>query len=63
MSQPWKKEKEKKKSKPYSCLLAIGVVGVNGWKLDEVGGKDPGGVGVDSSSLWRSLILCKSSFR
>ena len=27
------------------------VVGVNRWKLDGVGGKDPGGVGVDSSSL------------
>lgn len=36
-------------------------VGVNGWKLVEAGSKEPGGA--DSSSLWRSLILCRSSFK
>lgn len=43
---------------------SVGGVGVNGWKLGvaaDPGKEEPDGV--DSSSLWRSLILCRSSFK
>lgn len=41
----------------------VGGVGVKGWKLGiDVGGREELG-GIESSSFWRSLILCKSSFR
>lgn len=39
----------------------VGIVGVNGWKL-EVGCNKDWGV-IDSSSFWRSLILCSNSFK
>lgn len=41
-------------------LGRVDGVGVKGWKL--VGVKEEPG-GVDSNSLWRSLILCRSSFK
>lgn len=40
----------------------VGSVGVRGWKLVGVGGSEAV-EGDDSSSFWRSLILCSSSFR
>lgn len=39
----------------------VGGVGVKGWKLVVGVSDEPGGV--DSSSLWRLLILCRSSFK
>lgn len=39
----------------------VGGVGVKGWKLVVGVNEEPGGV--DSNSLWRSLILCRSSFK
>lgn len=40
----------------------VGSVGVRGWKLVGVGGSEAV-EGGDSSSFWRSLIFCSSSFR
>lgn len=42
-------------------LGRVGSVGVEGWKLVVADSEEPGGV--DSNSLWRSLILCRSSFK
>jgi hypothetical protein len=42
-------------------LGSVGGVGVKGWKLVVGVNEEPGGV--DSNSLWRSLILCRSSFK
>lgn len=47
-----------------SSLIRLGKVsgvGVNGWKLGVGASELP--AGTDSSSLWRSLILCRSSLR
>jgi hypothetical protein len=45
-----------------SSLMRLGRVGVKGWKVLAVGvNADPGGS--DSNSLWRLLILCRSSFK
>ena len=47
-----------------SSLIRLGKVagvGVKGWKL-VVGVSEELG-GFDSNSLWRSLILCRSSFK
>lgn len=40
---------------------SVGGVGVKGWKLETGVSEEP--TGVDSNSLCRSLILCRSSFR
>lgn len=53
--------KELGQSSSLTWPCSIWVVGVKGWKL-VVGVNEEQG-GVDSNSLWRSLILCRSSFK
>ncbi|KAL0661429.1 hypothetical protein Bca4012_098266 [Brassica carinata] len=48
------KQKDEGHNSSLTGKERICVVGVNRWKLDGVGGKDPGGVGVDSS-IWNRV--------